>query len=208
VQADRRQAVTASGREGADLPTRVDLLTDGHRSRHRLVGGPQLPVTDRYHAAPGEQARIGDEAGPGGSNRRTGRSGEVDAAMAGGPSLQGWVEPADDGRGLRYGKHPARGRSLVGDGGLRQEDAHRDEHGDDPAAGRPGAVRNRPDSGPFRALGWRGHGAIVAPPAGRSRGLRGGLWTTRSDLDGLCAALRSSAARAGTRRPPCRRDDA
>ena len=196
VQADRGQAVTAGGREDADRLTEFDPLTHEHRRHHRLVGGPQLPVADRDHAAPGEQARIGDDAGPGCSNRRTGRSGEVDAAMAGRPPLQGRVEPADDRGGYR--EHPLRGGSLVGEGRLRQEAAHRDQHrgghrAGRPPAGPPGAVRNRPDAGPFRNLGWRRHGAIVPPPAARSGGRCGALWTRRTDLAGLWAVVRSSA---------------
>ena len=195
MQADRRQTVTAGGREGADRLTKIDLLTHGHRRRHGLVGGPQLPVADRDDAAPGEQARIADHAGTGCSNRGTGRRSEVDTAMAGRPRLRGRVEPADDRGGFRQWKHPLRDGSFVGDGRLRQDDAPRDKHrdghpaADPPAAGPPGTARIRPDAGPLLDLSGRGHGAIVPSPAARSGGRGGGLWTTSSDLAGLWMAV-------------------
>jgi hypothetical protein len=81
----------------ADHVPGADLLPDGDRRGDRLVGGPQGSVADDDDSSAGERPGVGDDAVPGGVDRRTGRGEQVDTAVAGAVRRSRWGETTDDG---------------------------------------------------------------------------------------------------------------
>ena len=91
-----RPAGVGGSRHLADELARHHAVAGADDGIDRLVRGAQAAVADRHHPATGQQAGVDDDAGRRGGHALTDKSGQVDAAVAGVPTVNRWGEGSND----------------------------------------------------------------------------------------------------------------